>query len=617
MATTNYNPFDIPKGGYAAFDATSLRQLIINRLNEQGTFTDQNYVGSNLAAIIDIVAYAYNTLIYYLNRTSSESMFTEAQLYENINRIVKLIDYSPQGAQTSTLSFKCSAINLTQGLYTLPRYSYLLASGNIPFSFNEDITFNKALNNSTEYLQEISEQKLLYQGIYQEYPTYTAAGDDYETIILNPGNYIIDHFNIDVYVKPVLTGKWELFAKTPNLYLEDTGNKKYEIRFNQNQRYEIKFGDNINGYKLQTGDEVAIYYLQSLGDKGVVATNSLQYSANISPQATPGVQTEARPRILDTIRFNQILQDTLQDSYQLINNERTSTLRFINEVGSTDFASAETTNQIRENAPITYRGQYRLVTAKDYEVFLRSNFANLISDVKVYNNNEYIFNYLNYFYNIGINEPDKTTRALFNQVLLADSCNFNNIYLITVPRSSQTLTYLLPVQKELISNALQDNKVLTSEVVFIDPIYMAFSFGIAETINNFDPATEQNQCRLRILKQSTSRRSDTAIKQDIVNIIKNYFSQKQAKMGQIIEVQQLAQNILDVEGVIDFYTVRIDNPDIKIKGLSLFSWNPIYPENDKTITTNNVALLPFQYPYFNNTDTLANNIDVIASNLFR
>jgi len=243
MATTNYNSFDIPKGGYTAFDATSLRQLIINRLNEQGTFTDQNYVGSNLASIIDIIAYAYNTLIYYLNRTASESIFTEAQLYENINRIVKLIDYSPLGAQTSTLAFKCSATGFTQGLYTLPRYSYVLASGNIPFSFNEDITFNKTTNNSLEYLKEISEQKLLYQGIYQEYPTYTAAGEDYETIILNQGDYIVDHFNIDVYVKPALTGKWELFTKTPNLYLEDTGSKKYEIRLNQNQRYEIKFGD--------------------------------------------------------------------------------------------------------------------------------------------------------------------------------------------------------------------------------------------------------------------------------------------------------------------------------------------------------------------------------------
>ena len=219
MATSNTNNFEVPKTGYIAFDAMSLRQLIINRLNQQGVFTDQNYIGSNLAAIIDIISYTYHTLIYYLNKTSSESMFSEAQLYENINRIVKLLDYSPVGFQTSTLSFQCSAENFTQGLYTIPRYTYILTN-NIPFSINEDITFIKTQNNTLENLNELAQQKLLYQGLYQEYPTYTAAGDDNETVIVNTGDELVDHFNIDVYVRPKLTGKWEQYTKTLNLFLQ-------------------------------------------------------------------------------------------------------------------------------------------------------------------------------------------------------------------------------------------------------------------------------------------------------------------------------------------------------------------------------------------------------------
>ena len=60
--------YTLPKDSYIAFDALTLRQLIISRLNEQGVFTDQNYIGSNLACIIDIVSYTFNTLIYYLNK---------------------------------------------------------------------------------------------------------------------------------------------------------------------------------------------------------------------------------------------------------------------------------------------------------------------------------------------------------------------------------------------------------------------------------------------------------------------------------------------------------------------------------------------------------------------
>ena len=102
-----YN-FPLKQDAYAAFDAISLRNLIISRLNEQGVYTDQNYLGSNIASIIDIISYSFNTLMFYLNKTSTESMFTEAQLYENISRIVNVFDYKPIGYQTSTLAFSCS-----------------------------------------------------------------------------------------------------------------------------------------------------------------------------------------------------------------------------------------------------------------------------------------------------------------------------------------------------------------------------------------------------------------------------------------------------------------------------------------------------------------------------
>ena len=90
--------------------------------------------------------------MFYLNRTSTESMFSDAQIYENMNRIVKMIDYKPVGRQTSTLSFNASALGTgtTQdtGLYTIPRYSFFQVNG-ISYSFNEDITFVKTVSGQT------------------------------------------------------------------------------------------------------------------------------------------------------------------------------------------------------------------------------------------------------------------------------------------------------------------------------------------------------------------------------------------------------------------------------------------------------------------------------------
>ena len=153
--------------------------------------------------------------MFYLNKTSSESMFSDAQLYENMNRIVKLIDYKPVGYQTSTLSFDATVLGSGEttnaGLYTIPRYSYFQLGG-ISYSFNEDITFAKTTDGTNEVLTNFSNEKLLYQGKYEEYPAYSAIGQENEVVFLVPGdNVIIDHFNIDVYVQPNPSegGDWE------------------------------------------------------------------------------------------------------------------------------------------------------------------------------------------------------------------------------------------------------------------------------------------------------------------------------------------------------------------------------------------------------------------------
>jgi hypothetical protein len=599
MATsTSQNNFDIPKGGYVAFDAMSLRQLIIDRLNEQQVFTDQNFLGSNLASVIDIISFSYNALIYYLNKTSSESMFSEASLYENMNRIVRLIDYSPIGFQTSTLTFNCSASNLTQGLYTIPRYSYVLTN-NIPFSFNEDITFAKSSNNIVESLNELAQQKLLFQGLYQEHPLYTASGEDNEMIIVNAGDSIVDHFNIDVYVKSILTGKWEEYTKTANLFLETGSAKKYEIRLNGNKRYEIKFGNDINGAKLQTRDQVAIYYLASLGAEGEVGPGALN--------------DDSRLVTFNSVQFNNITNDVFANQYRLLTNAEAGNLNFTNTNNSTTVKAEETVEQIRQTAPANYRSQYRLVTTRDYEVFAKTNFANLLADVKCVNNWDYVAGYLKYFYDIGITDPARTERALFNQVQYADSCNFNNVYLLVVPRSvTSNLDYLVPAQKELINSSLANSKMTTTETVFIDPVYKAVSFGISSSLSTVDPIIDESKCYLEIIKRTSSRRDNQSIINDVVNVISTYFNRKTLKLGQTIDVRSLTQQILDIDGVDTFYTRRTDDPTLKAQGLSLFFWNPIYPTNDKTVTTNNIPLKYFEYPFFNNLSTIASKITVTA-----
>ena len=109
------------------------------------------------------------------------------------------------------------------------------------------------------------------------------------------------------------------------------------------------------------------------------------------------------------------------------------TLRFANNTVSTFSSKEEDADSIRENAPGVFRSQFRLVTQDDYANYIKTNFANLIDDVAVVNNWQYVSEQLKYYYDLGISKPDQLSRPLFNQVNFADACNFNNNYILVVP----------------------------------------------------------------------------------------------------------------------------------------------------------------------------------------
>lgn len=611
MNNDKFNNFDLPFDGYAAFDALSLKSLIIKRLNTSEVFTDQNFEGSNMSAVIDIVAYAYHVLLFYLNKTSAESTFTTAELYENINKIVKLISYAPVGYQTAILPFKATGATLPGGTYTIPRYSYFTING-ISFSFTRDITFTKS-NYGTEILTSLQEDNLLYQGIYKEYPTYIATGEPFEvatiTVVdLNGQNIIIDHFNIDVYVKDNTQAEpvWEKWEATQSLFLERSNARVYEKRLNENQRYEIKFGNNIAGKQLNPGDEVAIYYLKSDGQKGEVG---------------PATINGNRLFLYDTARFNTIQGDTTPPNLQLITNEQVTGILFSNTDPTTKFVNIESVDNIKKNSVNTFKAQYRLITALDFENYIFKNYSNIIASVKTVNNWDYISGHQKYYFDLGVTQPNLESRVLFNQVKFADASNSNNVYIYAVPKlekitSTSTRTnYLNAAQKQILLNDLQLTKLTTSEIIINDPVYTAIDLGVYTPGDTLSPAVANN-CFLEITRNVTAKRNPQAIRELIYNIFKNYFSTTKNNLGMMLNLTQLSNQILAIEGVKDIKTKKIsaDNNQVlqEVPGISLLMYNPVYPYNDIQILTQDVQLPYYRFPYINDVTNFINKINIFT-----
>ena len=589
--TSDQLDLNIAKNEYVAFDALSLRDFIRNRLNETNLFTDQNFEGSNITAINNIVAYSFHTLMYYLNQTSTESMFSESQIYENINRIVKLINYSPVGAQSSTLSFSSSATSdLGAGTYTIPRYSFI-RSNNITYSFNTDITFTKTLS-GIENLTSVGNQYLLYQGTYIEYPLYTARGEANELLFLVPGaSVIVDHFNVDVYIKSISTNKWSKWTRAESLYLENSTAQKYEIRLNGNKNYEIKFGDDINGKQLVAGDVVAVYYLQSAGATGQVGANSLNGKAAV---------------IYNTAQFNLIKPDVISSDLALLNDTNITYLQFANSNISTSFTEAESVDSIRANAPATFRSQFRVVTTADYESFIKSSFANIINDVKVLNNNSYINGHLKYLDSIGLTNPGQDYRVLYNQMAFADACNFNNVYVYVLPKATKLITnsyvnYLTPAQKQLIISSVNDKKTLTSEVIIMDPVYKAVKIGNDPKIDDTDASAS-----LVVTLFRGAKTPEAVIKDKVRAILSTYFDPSKITLGFTVNIPNITNDILSIDGV---KSVATRDNNIDVNGVSLVVYNPSYP-TDVIATTKTFTVSDFQTVYLDDINNIISKVIV-------
>jgi len=599
---TNYT---LPQASYTSFDALTLKQYIINRLNQGGVFTDQNYEGSNLNAITDVIALSYHYLLFYLNQTSSESMFNEATIYENMNRIVKLINYKPAGYRTSLLSFQTTAnAALPADIYTIPRYSYFTANG-IIYSFAADATFSKSTS-ALEDLTTLYQENLLYQGPYVEYPAQAATGEPYETFTLvvkdnvtnTPVN--IDQGSINVYVQSAVTGKYTQFNLTQSVFLDNSTAAVYELRFNENGFYEIKFGNGVFGQILNPGDLVYIYYIQSNGAAGIISAGQLNGNT-LNFYTTPQFQTIA----------SQVLNSNLN----YLTPAQASLLSFTNTIASSPPNQPESVTDIRNNAPKSFFSQNRLLTAQDFITFITNNFSNIVISSEVVSNTEFINGYIKYFYDLGITRPNDDPRYLFNEVNFSQAGQDNNVYMFLVPAIKSTDAnnneyFLQNSQKNVIISSMANLKALNMELVPEDPVYTAFTLGLVQP--GEQPTVDIAKSTFLVIKKSNDIRVDVNSLANNVNaIFQNYFNPQNCTLNQLIDVNSLVTDILSLNGVQTFYTMRVlsDGTTITSNNLSLLVFNPNYSNVDIEVTTSNIQLPYFKFPFLYN-QTLLNNIIV-------
>ena len=324
----------------------------------------------------------------------------------------------------------------------------------------------------------------------------------------------------------------------------------------------------------------------------------------------------------NTTQFNEI-KNSVFSNINFITTEDIIKIQFTNKNDSTLFTEPESVEDIRNNISKVFNSQVRLINNKDIKTFIERNFRNVISSCEVVNNKQFINGQMSYFQNnLGITKINKDPRILFNQVNFSNSCNFNNIYVYVSPsngaiNSNGEFIFVPEAQKQNIINTLSELTPTTSNIVIMDPVYMAFAIGMGfstdDIINNSNKFSTQtindiiNETEIIVTRYKSSTYNTELIKDEIYNLIVSLFSNNY--LGQTIYTTILTNSILNISGVKSVYTIR---NNIKINGINFLYWNPVYDNIDIRSTSNDINLEHFQFPYLFDKASIKDRINVIV-----
>lgn len=585
---------------YALFNATDVKSYIIDQLSKSpnSVFEGCSYLGSNMNALLDVLATISQQILFHFSVNTSESSFATATLYESMSKLVNILNYKSIGKQTSMLPIRFK-IDLAkyredhgqESQITIPRFTHVSYNSNY-YLKNEIVVPIKDVK--TDILNVDS---ILFEGELKESSVYTANGDEFESFLLkdtyikNGSRFISDNFFV-VYVDETGNGDWREYTETTSLFLHDSLQGVYERRFTEDMDYEIKFGNGVNGKKLETGAKVVIFYILSNGETAILGEDVVK----------------------DTIPFeyDSSFWATVQRSNYNTLDMNSYGLDYIiaaNTGRGTEVSYPETVDSIRANAPRIFSSQNRLFTLADYQQFIQKNFSSYVKDQFLCNNDVYTSEYLRYYYDIGLDSPQEDSRLNIAQVEFMTSTNFNNVYCFVVPRVNTLIggrvpNYLNNTLKHEIVNATMDYRGLTHNLVLLDPIYKAVTFG--SFMDDDDWNANQLENRLVIVRNRLTKYSYTFIKDNVVKVLQDFFGA--LTIGSEINLAQLTKDLNTVPGVKNFY-IRNNEGGIE-KKMTMYMWNPLYINEDNTTTQQNITNPSFVYPYFYDLENIGALIDI-------
>ena len=443
-------------------DFDTIKGRLKDFLKQQTEFADYDFEASGLSNILAVLAYNTHFTGLNANFALNESFINTAQLRSSVASLAEGLGYVPKSYSSSkadlNLSVQISATSRPTSL-TLPRNTQFTSSVNgVTYTFQTRENFI-GIDDGTGLYQFLNSTDGVAIPVFEgtEKTKTFFVGDKADNQIYVIPDITMDTTTIRVRVFP--TASSSIFDTYTNIKeairITDTSTF-YQIKEVPNGFYEIIFGDGTTTGKAPVaGNKIIIDYLST---QGTVANDA----SSFSPTADISV---------DGVDY---------------------TLITTTETQSAGGAYKESIESIRQNAPIAFTSQRRLVTAEDYKAQIQTNFGAFLDDVTAFSGAD--------------NVPEK----------------FGVTFIGLKFKSGVSATRQQSVKDEIKTNLTDNMAIMSITTEYIDPIT---TFLEISTTFNLDPD----------LTGSTSQ----AIQTTVQNTVNNFFTTNLKKFNKVFRRSNL------------------------------------------------------------------------------
>ena len=297
-----------PKTPITELDFDAIKDQFKVYLQTQTQFKDYNFEGSNLSALLDVLAFNSYNNNFYTNMALNEMFLDSAVLKNSIVSHAKELNYIPRSRKSAKaiVDILITDTTSTESTITIPQYFALSANyqgESYNFVTNESYTARR-----TEIGKYVAQNVELFEGemlVSFQKEGFIVDADGVLRVFLT--NNEVDTDSIVVFVDAEATDDQNIFSRANTIYGVKPTDKVFYLEPYLDERYSIYFGKNQFGLQPEEFEDVRVRYRICSGTEpngantfgnGFIGENGV-VSATVIQAASGGQERES----MESIRY--------------------------------------------------------------------------------------------------------------------------------------------------------------------------------------------------------------------------------------------------------------------------------------------------------------------------